>query len=184
MSRAIAAGELGDVGRRLRGRGLVDEVAGPQRPPPRCGRRARARRAPWRRPSSRRARAPASTPWPPTCSAGTGSCRAPRLRRRPARPARGRRRARPRRAASSRPPPRAPRAWRAPHRPAGRSRVERVGVADSEQERGLRAQVPAGRDREHLAALALEVGLAHEVGERAAERVVDELGPRARTARR
>ena len=157
--------------------GLVDQVARPRdrlRDPRAAVER---RRAPSRSPRPSTTTCAASTASRPTCTRGTGSARARRPRRTPARPPRVDRRRAPRRAASSRPSRPSPRGGRAP-RPPGATRRRRASsrVADADEDRGLGAEPPPRRHRERLAALALEAGLGHELGEAAAERVVDHVG--------
>ena len=65
---------------------------------------------------------------------------------------------------------------------AQRGRVERRLLADSDEQRGARRQPAARGYREHVAPFAFEVGLVHEVGERAVDRVVDEVGTRPELA--
>ena len=129
-----------------------------------------------------------ATAWPPTCTRGTGRRRARRPRRTPARQPRrsidvGRGVEQRRRDARR---PSTPR--RASAAPARRSAVERRSSSGSPSPTSSAAFAPsrpAGRDRERLAALAVEAGLRHERGERAAERGVDHVGAGAeRRARR
>src|SRR5207248_6960054 len=61
-----------------------------------------------------------------------------------------------------------------------RAEVECISIADAQQERGTGAEPRARRDRERLAALAVEGGFLHEVRERALERVVHRRRARAR----
>src|SRR5439155_1985455 len=63
--------------------------------------------------------------------------------------------------------------------PPERGGIEGLLVADTEEERGTRAQPAAGRYCEHLAPRAVEVGLLHELTERAADRIIDESRARS-----
>ena len=57
-----------------------------------------------------------------------------------------------------------------------RVEVERVLLADADEDDGLGAELALGRHGQRLAALAVEVGFLHELGEVTAERGGDDLG--------
>ena len=60
--------------------------------------------------------------------------------------------------------------------PSQRVGIERVAIAHSDQHGRLRTQAPARGNGQRLAALGLEAGLGDERGQRAPERLIDDVG--------